>query len=144
MRRQLVIGQLKDTARLMELAGENFYKIRAYNNAAMALLKLDADFEELVKENRLREIPGVGAGGIEQAILEILTNGTTEVYAQLAEKKYPAGWWNYLPFPAWAQKESAAFTTLWKLQAWASWNMPAKKIACWCWRASGLKAKPIS
>lgn len=89
MRRQLVIGQLKDTARLMELAGENFYKIRAYNNAAMALLKLDANFEELVKENRLREIPGVGAG-IEQAILEILTNGTTEVYAQLAEK-IPSG-----------------------------------------------------
>ncbi len=85
MRRQLVIGQLKDTARLMELAGENFYKIRAYNNATMSLLKLDADFEELVKEKRLREIPGVGAG-IEQAILEILTKGTTEVYAELAEK----------------------------------------------------------
>lgn len=85
MRQQLVIGLLKDTARLMELAGENFYKIRAYNNAAMALLKLDADFEELVRENRLREIPGVGAG-IEQAILEILASGTTAVYAELAEE----------------------------------------------------------
>lgn len=85
MKQQLVIGVLKDTARLMELAGENFYKIRAYNNAAMALLKLDADFDELVNENRLREIPGVGAG-IEQAIKEILAQGAPKVYAQLAEE----------------------------------------------------------
>jgi len=88
MRRQLVIGVLKDTARMLELAGESFYRVRAYNNAVMALLKLDADFEELVQQDRLREIPGVGAG-IEQSIREILDTGTTTVYVELAQEIPP-------------------------------------------------------
>ena len=91
MRRQLVIGVLKDTARMLELAGESFYRVRAYNNAVMALLKLDADFEELVQQDRLREIPGVGAG-IEQSIREILDTGTTTVYVELAQKYLPPSW----------------------------------------------------
>ena len=88
MRRQLVIGVLKDTARMLELAGESFYRVRAYNNAVIALLKLDADFEELVQQDRLREIPGVGAG-IEQSIREILDTGTTTVYVELAQEIPP-------------------------------------------------------
>lgn len=91
MRRQLVIGVLKDTARMLELAGESFYRVRAYNNAVMALLKLDADFEELVQQDRLREIP---------ALVQVLSSqsGRSWIRAQqqstsnLPRKYLPPSW----------------------------------------------------
>ena len=42
------------------LRGGNPYRARAYSRAAESLLALTAPLQEIVRQNRLREIPGVG------------------------------------------------------------------------------------
>ncbi|NLJ80076.1 MAG: DNA polymerase/3'-5' exonuclease PolX [Firmicutes bacterium] len=86
MSQQNVINFLKDIALLMELAGENVFKTRAFQNGARAIQGLEEDqFEQLVQEDKLREIPGIGAG-LEEAILGVLSTGTAQVYEKLQEK----------------------------------------------------------
>lgn len=45
---------------LLELKGDNPFKIRAYHNAARSLEGLAEDLGNLVKEERLQELPGIG------------------------------------------------------------------------------------
>ncbi len=49
-----------DIAGLLERKKENHFKIRAYRQAAQRTEELPVDIEHVVKEGRLREIPGVG------------------------------------------------------------------------------------
>jgi DNA polymerase (family X) len=51
---------LREIAALLELAGENPFKIRAYVNGARALEDLTDDLPALVAAGRLRELDGVG------------------------------------------------------------------------------------
>ncbi len=54
---------------LLELKGENVFKISAYRKAAATMLNATEDVATLWKENRLKELPGVGeaiAGKIEE------------------------------------------------------------------------------
>ena len=48
-------------ADVLELKGENPFRIRAYRRAAQNLETLSEDVETLAREDRLEEIPGVGA-----------------------------------------------------------------------------------
>ena len=45
---------------LLEIKGENSFKCRAYLNAARTLENFTGDLSELVTENRLQELPGIG------------------------------------------------------------------------------------
>ncbi len=78
-----------DVADLLELKGENKFKIRAYQKVARAIGELPMAVEQLVREGRLREIPGVGEA-ITKKITELVTSGRLEYYeklkAELAEK----------------------------------------------------------
>jgi len=51
-----VINILNEIGLLLELIGENPFKVRAYYNAARALETLDEDIEVLVKINKLKEV----------------------------------------------------------------------------------------
>src|SRR3982751_6194835 len=58
------------------LAGENPYKARAYARAAESLLTLTIPLEDVIAQDRLREIPGVGAA-LAEVIRALHQNGTT-------------------------------------------------------------------
>jgi len=49
-----------DIADLLELKGENPFKVRAYQRVIRSIEHLPVEVEQLVKEDRLKEIPGVG------------------------------------------------------------------------------------
>ena len=51
---------LREIADLLELKGENPYKIRAYRDAWAQVEHLPDDIAQLGAEGRLREIPGIG------------------------------------------------------------------------------------
>ncbi len=51
---------LEEIARFMELSGENHFKTRSYTNGARVLEQLDENIIDVVKEKRLRELPGIG------------------------------------------------------------------------------------
>ena len=81
------IGALLDeTARLMELNGENAFKIRAYQKAAQAVEQYEGDISTAVQQGlNPEEIPGVGKT-IAANLLEILNAGGFTALAQLRQE----------------------------------------------------------
>jgi len=80
----------QDIADLLELKEENPFKIRAYRKVAGSIEELPVEVEQLVREDRLREVPGVGEA-IAKKITELVTTGRLDFYeklkAELAEAK---------------------------------------------------------
>ncbi len=50
---------LEQIGDLLDLKGENPFKVRAYYNAAKALSEVD-DLDAIIKAGRLREVKGIG------------------------------------------------------------------------------------
>jgi len=73
---------LEEIAVLLELKGENPFKARAYTNGARALDNYEGDVAQLVRENRLGELPGLG-DALQQKITELVTTGRLEYYEKL-------------------------------------------------------------
>lgn len=87
MRNAEVVAMLEETADLMEIAGENPFKARAYRKAAEAIAALKEPIEALAGEGRLSLIEGVGES-IARDIVEFLRRGTTKRLEALCQK-YP-------------------------------------------------------
>lgn len=82
MRNSDVASLLYDISELLEIKGENPFKIRAYTKAARAIEGMVEDIEKVAAEKRLKEIPGVGES-IAEKIGEYLTSGKIEFYEEL-------------------------------------------------------------
>ena len=76
-------------AMLLELKGENLFKIRAYTNAARALETFAGNLETLAAEGRLGEIAGVGKA-IAEKITELVVTGQLS-YFEILKAEFPAG-----------------------------------------------------
>lgn len=61
---------------------ENIFKIRAYEKAAGFIMDWPVSIEQLAKEGRLREVPGVGEA-ISKKITELMTTGRLEFYERI-------------------------------------------------------------
>lgn len=75
---------LEEMASLLEFKGENPFKVRAYLNAAHALLNLSEDFEKIILEDRLKECEGIGES-LSEKIKILATSGTHPVYEELKQ-----------------------------------------------------------
>jgi len=53
---------LQETAALMEIKGENPYKIRAYQNGARTVAELSSSVRTLINNGELAKVPGIGKG----------------------------------------------------------------------------------
>jgi len=80
---------LEDIAHLLELKGENVFKIRAYHRAGRALVNLTEDLSAVMERGELDEIPGVGKN-IAEKIKELLSTGQLAYYERL-KAEIPAG-----------------------------------------------------
>ena len=78
---------LEQIAQLLELKGENPFKIRAYTNAARALESLSEPLATIVAEERLGEIEGIGKA-ITEKVTELVTTGKLEYYEEL-KRSFP-------------------------------------------------------
>jgi len=72
-------------ALLLEIKGEDRFKINAYKRVAESLRNESRDIYALYREGKLKEIPGVGKA-IEQKICELLESGKLEFYEKLTEE----------------------------------------------------------
>ena len=79
---------LGDVARMLELEGEDAFRIRAYRKASESVATLNGDINEYHREGRLREIPGVGKA-IGELIAELLETGTSPYYEALKKQTPP-------------------------------------------------------
>lgn len=82
MRNVEVAWIFHELADLLEFKGEDFFKIRAYRNAARVLAGLDTPIEEVWKKGELGKIPGIGKN-IAAKINEILTTGRLKKHEEL-------------------------------------------------------------
>lgn len=84
-----VARQFELMADVLELQGENPFRIRAYRRAAQNLESLSEDVEAVAREDRLEDIPGVGAD-LAGKIQEYLETGKIKEIAA-ASKGIPHG-----------------------------------------------------
>ncbi len=89
MKNSEIARVFSDIADLLELKGENQFKIRAYRGVEHSIKHLPVEMEQLVNENRLREVPGVGEA-IANKITELVTTGRLEFYEKL-RAEFPKG-----------------------------------------------------
>lgn len=85
MKNKEIAKILYDMAELLELQGENRFKIIAYGKAARAIESLKEDIEQVCREGRLEAIPGVGKA-IAQKVEEYLRMGKVHAYDDLLAK----------------------------------------------------------
>lgn len=78
---------LNRIADFLELKGELVYKINAYRKAARVIESLTEDIEDIYKEGRIYEIPGVGER-IAKKIREFIETGTISKYEEL-KREFP-------------------------------------------------------
>ena len=90
MDNKALAGILFETADLMEIDGQDSFRIRSYRNAAQAIEALPQQISELIKEpKKVLEIPGIGKGMLEK-LQEILQQGRLAVHADLLKKYRPS------------------------------------------------------
>ncbi len=77
------------TARLLELKGENPFKVRAYKNAAEAVETYAGDLTGALANGALDDVPGIGAGMAEH-IAEMLETGRYRYFEKL-RAEFPPG-----------------------------------------------------
>lgn len=82
MTKHEIADVLNDIATLLELKGENPFKIRAYSNGARKLETLDVDLGALIQEGELSSVPGFGKALVEK-IETLYKAGRLEFYETL-------------------------------------------------------------
>jgi DNA polymerase (family 10) len=88
----------QDIADLLELKGENVFKIRAYQKAARAIEYHPRELEAMIDEGEdLQSIPGVGEA-IAKKAAELVTTGKLGYYENL-KGEFPQGITNLLDIP---------------------------------------------
>jgi DNA polymerase (family 10) len=80
---------LADIGTLLELKGENPFKVRAFQNAARVVAGVSEDIGTLVKEGKIRSIKGIGKG-IANVITELILSGRSTDHDDL-KKGFPPG-----------------------------------------------------
>jgi DNA polymerase (family 10) len=88
----------RNIAKILEIKGGNLFRIRAYERAAQNIEGLSEDIEDFVKEDRLKEIPGIG-NDLSERIKEFLGSGKIKVYEEL-KKSIPEGLLDLLNIPS--------------------------------------------
>ncbi len=74
-----------EIAEILEILGENPFKSRAYRNAARVLENAGFDVQDLVREGRLEDVPGIGSA-LAAKIRELVTTGRLAYYEDLKQK----------------------------------------------------------
>ncbi|MBI2853172.1 MAG: DNA polymerase/3'-5' exonuclease PolX [Chloroflexi bacterium] len=110
MKNSEIAKVFSDIADLLELKGENVFKVRAYQKVVRSIEHLPVEIEQMVKEGRsLREIPGVG-DAIEKKIIELVTTGKLPVYEEL-KTEFPKGITTLLEVPGIGPKTARLLST---------------------------------
>lgn len=83
MSNQDVSRLFNEIADLLEIKGEDAFRVNSYRRVARAIDDLTEDLTEVAERNGLQKIPGVGKGSAER-ISEYLKTGRIEVHDELA------------------------------------------------------------
>ncbi len=94
----------EEIAQLLELKGENPFRVRAYYNAARTVEGLHEDLTKLVEEKKLTEIKGIGTD-LAAKIAELVATGQLRFHVEL-KASLPAGMLDMLRIPGFGPKRA--------------------------------------
>ncbi|NCG08675.1 MAG: DNA polymerase/3'-5' exonuclease PolX [Verrucomicrobia bacterium] len=83
-----IVSALEEIAVLLELRGENPFKIRAYQTGARALETMEEDLDALLEADELGKVPGIGSALIEK-IATLRTGGELPFLESLRDSVEP-------------------------------------------------------
>src|SRR5215208_814131 len=83
-----IADQLESLAGLLDLAGAQYYAVRAYRRAAELVRATPAPVAELVRARRVRELRGIGAS-IEARLVELVETGEIAELKELEDQALP-------------------------------------------------------
>jgi len=90
MDNKAIAGILYETADLLEIDGQDSFRIRSYRNAAQAIEALPQQISELIDEpKKILEIPGIGKGMLTN-MQEMFKEGKLSLHAELLKKYRPS------------------------------------------------------
>ncbi|HSA58334.1 MAG TPA: DNA polymerase/3'-5' exonuclease PolX [bacterium] len=104
MTRTDVVAVLYEISELLELTGENPFKVRAYQNAARSLEGRSEAIEDLIASGKLGELPGIGEH-IREKITILVNEGRLKYYEDL-KKKIPHGLLEMIRIPGLGPKKA--------------------------------------
>ena len=83
-----IANALREAGHMLTIAGDNPYKARAYLKGASAVESVGESIETIIKEDRLTDIPGIGASLAAQ-ISDLYRTGELPVLTKMREKLPP-------------------------------------------------------
>jgi DNA polymerase (family X) len=90
MDNKAIAGILYETADLLEIDGQDSFRIRSYRNAAQAIEALPQQISDLIGEpKKVLEIPGIGKGMLLN-LQEMLKEGRLPLHAEMLKKYRPS------------------------------------------------------
>ena len=115
MTKDQVASALREIGAILELQGENPFKCRAYLNGARTLETSATDLTELVRTNRLGELPGIG-DALREKITTLITTGKLP-YLEELRSSIPAGLLPLLDLPGLGPKKLRALRDKLKIES---------------------------
>ena len=115
MTKDQVASALREIGTILELQGENPFKCRAYLNGARTLETSATDLTELVRTNRLGELPGIG-DALRDKITTLITTGKLP-YLEELRSSIPAGLLPLLDLPGLGPKKLRALRDKLKIES---------------------------
>jgi len=82
MNRDEIVEVLEEIGVLLQIKGENAFKIRAYENGARTLERMTESLETLVEEGRLQDLDGVGKA-LAEKVETLFRTGELDFYEKL-------------------------------------------------------------
>lgn len=105
MNNQEIAQLLRDVAAAYEVIGEDFFRIRAYQNAADAVEHSTTEMKDIWDRDMLQSVPGIGAN-IAQHLDELFTRGKSPHFENIL-KKLPQSVYQLLKLPGVGAKTAA-------------------------------------
>ena len=91
---------------MLQLKGENVFKIRAYTNAARAIETFSGNLRKTAEDEKLAEIEGIGKA-IAEKIRELVTTGSLTYHTEL-KAEFPPGIFDMFGIPGMGPKKIQA------------------------------------
>ncbi|TFG07046.1 DNA polymerase III, partial [Candidatus Thorarchaeota archaeon] len=85
LKNKIIAQLLTEISILVEVAGEQTYKARAYSRAARSIRNLGEDIQAVAERGELTDVPGIGQG-IAKKIESYLETGSIDELERLRKK----------------------------------------------------------
>ena len=100
--REKIVTILNQIALILEIKGENAFKIRAYRNGSELIENYGGDIVKITRDGKLNELKGIGKA-LASKIEEIVKTGQLSYFNEL-KSEFPDSFLSYSKLLTWGQK----------------------------------------